>query len=425
MTKRITPPFDETAYTQELISGGVAKILQKKGRLPPVSIRVKPLDQSMPIFFLDRFMSYEFKSSLLIPVDSFMFDFFNPDSTEPFTDRVFEGDHITLYANNQHIATGIVDTIEIETEADGGEKVRITGRDLMCQLEDQDCVNLLQKQVPTKKTTIDNVISELTKNTRMLSKPLLRGCPATTPYLFSTSPGETKLSALQRFLEPLNVIAWMSPGGQMIVGKPGFLNPQPKGRFFCSKTQRTSNLMSIRVIKSAATIPNILVSILSCQDRAQDKFPSQVDNNAAKGPSRLRKLGHYLPKTLITSNPDGGSPQDQSVLNNIDEIRRASVQLGRSTDYSFSNVLKAYSKREIARVNQQEIIVQVTVAGHYNEDGEPFQTDTIYTIDYERASLHEDMLLFQCDFKLDETGGQITNLYFCRKGTIVPDQLIK
>jgi prophage tail gpP-like protein len=421
MTQVIFPTTDRTVDAA-ILKGGTANVLQKNGRFPPVSIRVKPLETGRAgIFFLDRFLSYQFNSSLLVPVDSFNFEFVNPDSAEPITDRLFEGDHITLYANNQHICSGILEQIEIEVEANSGEKVRLSGRNLMAQLNDQDAVNVNQKVITPNSYTVDYVCSQLTQNTRMLPVPLHRGTPVTAKR-FATQPGESKLTALQRYLEPLNCIVWMSPGGQIIVGKPGFLNPAPIGRFFCRKSDRTANLLSIRATKSAATIPNVISAIWSAQEFTQNSLnKDQIFYNAAHGPSRLRKLGHFLPKTIVTSDPGAGSPADLAAV----EDRAGQIALHKPQDINAGTLVTGYAKREIARQNKDELVVQVHVAGHYNEMGNPFLVDTVYSIDFDRAGIHEDMVLYQADFMLNEGQGQTTNLYFCRKGTIVPDQLIK
>ncbi len=85
------------------------------------------------------------------------------------------------------------------------------------------------------------------------------------------------------------------------------------------------------------------------------------------------------------------------------------------------NILQAYAKREIARRNVNEIIVQAVVPGHYNEEGEPYVTDTVYHVEYDRGGVDENMYLFQTDYGLNAERGQHTNLYFCRLGSIVAD----
>ena len=54
--------------------GGIKSLLEKAGRLPPVSLKIKPIETfSLPVPAMDRFLSYRFSSSVLVPVDSFEF----------------------------------------------------------------------------------------------------------------------------------------------------------------------------------------------------------------------------------------------------------------------------------------------------------------------------------------------------------------
>jgi prophage tail gpP-like protein len=75
----------------------------------------------------------------------------------------------------------------------------------------------------------------------------------------------------------------------------------------------------------------------------------------------------------------------------------------------------------MARQNFKETLVQVAVAGHFNDAGNPFQFDTTYQVQYERASLDDTLYLYACEYSLTESGGQRTVLSFCRTGTLVAD----
>ena len=52
--------------------------MDRDGRLPPVRLIIKPLDNRQSIVIED-FLSYQFSSSIMVPVDTFSFTFAAPD----------------------------------------------------------------------------------------------------------------------------------------------------------------------------------------------------------------------------------------------------------------------------------------------------------------------------------------------------------
>lgn len=403
MPKTILPRTDQAQFGTSGSQNALLSQLAKTGRMPPVQLVIKPLDNSGNVV-LDRFLSYQFSSSMLIPVDTFTFNFAAPDGP-PLNDVIKEGDIISLSANNVQLATGLIDQTEVETDAEFGEKAVITGRDLMGQLEDQDSISLDSKPLYANQLSVRNGVRALLGDTR-ITNIFVRNAPSSN-YLLATEPGEKKLSSLQRFLEPLNCLAWMGPSGEIIIGKPNF-EQAAKGTIILNKSRRQSNVLSMRCTRAAAQIANIIVPVWSGQETVTDRVgPQQRLYNAAPGPQRLFKLGHRLPQTVVVSAPNATDAQGLSDIN--------ALKAGGS------NLLQSYAKREMARQNQRELIVQAVVPGHFNDLGEPFIVDTIYRVNYDRGSVDENMYLFQVDYVLDESGGQKTNLYFCRLGTIVSD----
>lgn len=388
-----------------LANDSLQKQLDQSGRLPPVQLVVKPLDGS-PQLSLTQFLSYSFNSNIMVPVDSWSFNFAAPDDETPFPDRVKDGDICLLIANGQTVATGLIDMNEVETDGEFGEKISVNGRDLMGQLEDQDAISFDSKPMWSNNYTVNQAAEALFHNTRIAGLEL-RDAPRRA-YLFATEPAEKKLAALQRFLEPLNCIAWMGPSGKMIIGRPNMAQ-KPLGTLILSRKRRTSNVLSMRATRSATQIGNIIVPIWSGQETVADRVtPESVLYNAAAGPSRLRKLGHRVPKTVVVSTPQGADPQELSGINAL------AVAGG-------SNILQAYAKRLIARENQRELIVQAVVPGHFNEAGVPYQVDQVYKVEYDRGGVDEAMYLFGVDWQGSEEFGQKSILTFCRLGTIVSD----
>lgn len=397
------PQFQLPGFSQ-LGLGGLNKTLETTGQSPPVGIIIKPLAGG-PSLTLDRFISYNFSSSILIPVDTFSFQIATPDGP-PLTEFINDGDIAVLTANNISIATGIIDVTETETDPRYGEKSTVSGRDTMAQLEDQDAISLTSKPIYANSIGIEAGVRLICQDTK-ITQFEFRDVPNPKPApLLASDPGESKLAVLQRFIEPYNIVAWTGPSGQLIVGKPNMSQPK-RGNIICSKSQSFSNVLHIRVTRSATSIANIIVAIWQGQETIVQRVPAQqVLNNNAPGPSRLRRQGYLVPKTVVFSNPNANDSQGLSGIN--------ALQAAGST------VLQAYAKREIARSNINEIIVQCLVQGHYNDLGEPFVADTVYNIDYDRGNVLEDMYLFAVEYQLSDQG-QFTVLSFCRFGSIVAD----
>lgn len=395
-------PSNQRSISSDLLLGGIKRTLESTGRLPPISLVITPLDGSDTIY-LDRFLTYQFKSSILIPVDTFNFTVSYPDDI-PFYERVKDGDIVSLYGNDVPLATGIIDVPETETDGQFGEKVQIAGRDLMSQFEDQDSISIQDQPITAGKYTIEQAVNKLMENTRIRGIRL-QDAPKGS-YLFATEPGENKLSSLQRFLEPLNCLAWMDANGKIVIGRPN-MRQSPKGTIFLIKSDRKSNVLSMKCSRSSTQIANIIVPIWTAQESAFGINTAEPRMyNAAQGPSRLRKLGHRVPKTIVTSTPQGGSAQDLSSINNV-------VVGG-------ANLLQASAKRELARQNHKELLVQAVVPGHYDQSGNPYLQDSVYRVIYDRGPVDENMYLFDVDYMGSEEG-QKSVLHFCRLGTIVSD----
>lgn len=416
MSKHIVPAKDET---QTIVPGPGAlnKLLSLSGRMPPVSIRIDPMEDpnvSNPRkpLYIDRFLSYKFDASVLVPVDTFEVAIAMPDELASFDTLVKGGDIITVFANGVPISVGIIDNVDIECDSQFGEKIAISGRNLLAQLEDQDSVSIDAKQVYSSNFTVSQAIQNLIINTRIPTAIVLQNTPK-KPYFFATEPGEKKMQSLHRYLEPLNCLVFMNNSGQIVIGKPNFAGVS-KGTLKLSKSERnSSNVSSMKVVRAATRIPNIVLPIWSGQESVQAAVgKQQAMYNSAQEPTRLRKAGHQVVRAVVISNPDANKPQEATdLIVSAQQTNRAGA----------SNLLQAYGKREVARENVHEVVVEAHIApGHYNESAEPFMIDTCYHITFDRGNVDEDMYLYQVQYTGD-LNGQRTNLYFCRKNTIVSD----
>lgn len=391
-------------------SSKLEKFLAKNGRFPSVSLQVQPIDPQRKPILLTQFEEYSFQSSVIIPVDSFSFTARNPTVDGSLYDFIKDGDIAVLMANGQPVATGLIDSVNIGTDPDSGETVKIQGRTLIAQLEDQSAINEVDKPIWGNSMSPDAVISSLATSTR-INFYRLQQVPNTPPLLFATEPGESKLSALLRYLEPINCLAWMDPDGTVVIGRPD-MGAEARGTFVMDRENRQANCLSMQAHYASTQIPNVVVPVWTGQETTTDRVnPEQRVINSAAGPSRLFKFKHRVPKSVVVSTPNGGDAQSLGQANQI-------VVAG-------SNVLQAYAKREIARANVHEIGVQVNVQGHYNAGLDPLVVDTTYIINYPRASLNERMYLHTVGYSLNRSQGQRTSLSFCRLGCIVADVAVQ
>lgn len=424
MSTIVVPPLTKS----ETITpgpGALLSYLQQKGKLPPVTLSIFPLEGGVGVIpqkeiFVDKFLSYKFQSSILIPVDTFSARI-NYEPIEGFR-KPSEGDIFVLRANGQPVSTGIVDQLDMETDASQGTTLDITGRDLLGQFEDQDAVSLDSKMIYGNSMTPSQVVRALAQDTRIDPAKVLTTSLTSKAWLFATQPGETKLSALQRYCEPLDIYFWMNGDGRVIIGKPdvkGVLGR--RGSLILSKKKRSSNVLKMRSTRNSTQIPNIFLGIWNAQETVQSIISGeQILNNTARGPSRLRTFGHRLPKAIVTSTPQGSAPQDLSDVNAL-EVARQNLALQKKTKAGQANLLQAYAKREMAKANIRELQVQVQVIGPYNENALPFQADQTYRIVYDVDDIDQDMYLYQVEYSLDDKNGQITTLLFCTQDSIVAD----
>jgi prophage tail gpP-like protein len=389
--------------------------LKENGRFPGVEIRITPrrgqtsvTDKVEKTILINQFLNYQFVNSMLVPVDAFSFTFAAPGDSKAFTEYVLEGDIITVYANREIISTGIVDQIEIECDGDSGEKVTVNGRNLIGQLEDQTAVSVDMQPIYIQEMSAIAAITKLIEGT-IIPRDIIDGGVPLFKGPLGTMPGESKLSAILRFLEPINCLIWSQPDGKLIVGKPDF-GSAPVGRMIMSKKKRSTNVLSIRVTRSATSIPSRYVAFWNAAEEivqyALEK--SRIYENKADGPKRLLAAGHTLTKGIMTSLHTAATAAGADTASRIKFATEAGTQ-----------ILDQYAFREMARDNFNEILVTCVVPGHCNESGNPFQPDTVYQLEYDRASLQENMYLYSVDFQGSAERGQWSVLNFCRLGTIV------
>lgn len=411
--------------------------IAREGRLPRLSIKITPVDSVetgreevvLPIRAgsgdtpAASFLSYEFDQNMLIPVDGFSFTLAPPQDLRPY-DLVRDGDVIQIFAGESLIATGIVDAVEEALDADAGEKITIRGRDLIGQLEDQTAINDTDSPIWLNKVSIRTVAQQLVVNTRLNPQRIILDQAPTGTYLFQSEPGESKLSSILRFLEPLNCLIWADAAGRLTIGRPNFFQPR-RGVFYASRSERRANILSYRVVRNATQIPNSILPIFSGQELAQTAVAKQQRLlNAAQRPAQLLRCGHRVPKTVVVSHPNGA---DANFVNTLEVFNatRGQVQKQLVSDSSAGQALfiQQWAKREIARKNMDELMVDIDVIGHFADDGLPYLADEKWMLQLERPGINEEMYCYAVRYALEEGGSYRTTLSFCRLNTIVADSI--
>lgn len=384
---------------------------RRRPKLPPVIATIVPVSaktegRAEDYYRISTLLEYSFESSILIPSSSFSFSFAAPDDPRPITEYISEGDMVVLSCNDQVIATGLVESIQMEVQMQLGERITVVGRDLIGQWEDHDAVTLGADPMRDGYYTLQEVFNQLKANTR-ISQLDVQGISRNITQLFATTPGESKMTALTRFLEPINCVAWMQPNGRMIIGRPAFDGPKA-GDIICSKEKKNSNVLSINVTYAAGRIPNVVVPIYSGQDDLLSRAPQGILVNKARKPNLLYQRGHQVIKTAMTSIPEGNTVQDNAEIGKLEQAGG-----------NVNTLVKQGALRFFARANVAEMIVQAVVPRHLNKDGVPYSIDSLYYVDFDRGGVQELMYLYEANYTLSEEQGQRTNLFFCRLGTIV------
>jgi len=387
-----------------------SKRLDRYGRLPSIKLEVTPL-QGKP-FTIERFNSYSFSSNILVPVDAFSFVFKPalPTSSANTWDKLIrEGDVVQLTVGGEPLSTGFCDTPDINTSNDGSI-ISVNGRDVIGYLESNDSVNPDSSILWTNFAKIGDVLPKLIENTRIQGFET-RNMPDDVGTYFATTPGESKLASLQRFIDPLNAIVWASPTGKLVCGRPAF-SDAPKGtlgmRIMGNVDGRLGNVLNMSIHRASGQIPNAILVVWTGNESNQVVNKSSLKLNAAEGPSRLYNAGHKLYRCIPVSAPDANNVQS-----GLPELSRLVAQ--------GANYFGALAAREFARENVNELVVTCSVLGHINAAGEPYRVDTTYNIVHDAAGLDEKMYLYSVDYELSEDGSQVSHLAFCKLGCIVAD----
>lgn len=351
------------------------------------------------------FTSYSFDKNILVPASPFRFTAPGVDKDKRLAIRssdLVELFVVSLDGVKNQISTGIIDQTDTHIIPNSVDYV-LTGRDMMGQLVDNAAVDANNRIVYTKQIRIDDILKYLVKNTRVPQGILTQQIP-NGQFLFQTNPGETRINALQRYLEFANCLIWCAPNGQLILGKPNFTN-SISGKLIMSSTDPVNNnCVEARVQRNTNTaIRQIVTQVQSASQVGAAPFT--VNNSDADMSQVVDALAGRSVFRLFNYG-DGNESVNQIV----------GVGNGNGSPYELGNAL---SLREIARENMKILDIEVVIEGHANEFGQAYNIDQMYNVQIDDENVQEDMYVYACKYDLTEQHGRLTTLKLCRQGTIV------
>lgn len=373
----------------------------------PIVLDIKSAQKGATALFqpLRTFTSYSFDRNVMIPAAPFRF---TAPGIDPFIRQsIRSGDMVELFAigtdgSRLQIATGFVDETDTHITPSHVEYV-ITGRDTMGQMVDNAAVDSNNRVIQTTNLKLDAVLSQLIQNTRIPAGIQVQNIPDGT-LLFQTTPGETKINALQRYLEFTNCLVWSMPNGQIKIGKPNF-SANPSGQLSLNRAiPQTNNLLEARVRRNVNTaIRQIVVQLQTL---------SLVDANAYTKQNAdqdmLNISGSLGGRSVFDIFSYGQGTDSVNQITQVGNFSGSPYKLG-----------EAKALREIAKDNMKIIEVEAVVKGHLNDSGFVYDVDQIYSVVLPDDNVMENMYVYAVTHELTLEHGRTTRLKLVRLGTIV------
>lgn len=371
----------------------------------PIELEFKSAQssKSKPVS-IRTFSSYSFDRNILTPAGAFRF-------TAPAVDAsvrksVRSGDTVSLFirsANNVKIpiATGFIDETDTHITPKTIDYV-LTGRDTLGQLVDNAAVDTDNKIINAANLTIDGILNLLLKNTRIPAEFLKSQIPNGS-LLIQTTPGETKISVLQKYLEFTNCLIWAIPDGRVMLGKPNFSQNRSGSLVMKTSDPRGNNCVEARVKRNVNQSIRKIITQLQTMDQV-DPGSFTIQNNDR---DILKVIKNLVGRSVYRRFSYG---QGADAVNQISQIGNSS---------GAPNVLgQALSMREIARENMKILDVECIVPGHLNEHGKIYNIDQVYNVQIEDDDVNEDLYVYSCTYNLTAEMGKMTHMRLCRLGTI-------
>lgn len=353
---------------------------------------------------LNTFSSYSFERNLLIPAAAFRFT--APAVDKNLRTQIRSGDEVQVIvktaAGELPLATGIIDETDTHVTPGSVEYV-LSGRDMLGQLVDNAAVDASDRIILIEKATLPTILDTLIANTR-IPKRVKKSQVPNGALLFQTSPGETKINALQRMLEFTNCLVWCQPNGQLVLGKPDFTQ-KPKGILkLSSSSPADNNCLEGRSRRNVNQAIRRIVSQLQSLDAVDAGAFTKL--NSDKDIKNLIKAG--VGRSVYRRFSYGSGTDTVNTVN----------QVGNQSG-NYRKIGDELSLRELARENMKILDVEVVVPSHINSSGSFYDIDQIYDVFIEDDDVSEPMYVYSVGYELTKDAGMLTRLRLCRLNTIV------
>ena len=377
------------------------------GILQPIYMNfISAIGSNKPIT-LNTLNSYSFDRSVLTPAAAFRFTAGSVEKSDRL--QIRSADTVQLYAKDPKnnpvlVATGFVDETDTHGTASVLEYV-ITGRDTVGQLVDNCVVDVNNKITFFNEANLDSVINFLTSNTRISQNYFTSQLDKSLKFLFATSPGETKINTLQRYLEFNNGLIWADTDGTLIIDKPDFTQDISGSFIVLYSDSSLNNVMEFRVRRNInQAIRQIVVQQNGTEGAASVTAQDTLQNaDPAFAPYAGKMIGRSVSKTF---NYASGN----DVVNQSRGVGKGS--------YSPETLSKNYAAMEVARENMKILDVEIVVDGHFNSSGTLYNVDQIYNVVIEDEDVSEPMYVYNVNYELTPDHGTITHLHLCKLWTI-------
>jgi prophage tail gpP-like protein len=374
---------------------------------PPTPVEIdftKAVAKGKPIS-LKNFTSYTFDRNILIPAAAFRFTAPSVDKTERL--QVRSGDVASVWVPcpdnvKRQIATGIVDETDTHITPTNVEYL-LTGRDMIGQMIDNAAVDSANNIINAENISLGKLVTFLIKGTRMPQEFVKTDDVPNLKLLFNTNPGETKINALQRYLEFTNCLVWTLPNGQLKIGKPNFTRNTDGVLILSASDSSNNNMMEARVRRNL--------------NQAIRQIVSQLQSGGNINPTPFTKHNNDKDMKSVASANVGRSVYETFSYGSGMDAANTVTQVGNQSGNP-RQIGDEYSLRKMAMDNMKVLDVEAVVRNHYNENFQPYDVDQIYSVQIEDEDLFEDMYVYSCSYELTLEHGMVTRMKLCRIGTI-------
>lgn len=338
---------------------------------------------------ISKFLSYEADSNILTPADAFQCKL--GGLTDGEMEAIKTGERWTLLVNEVVEMRGIIDKKTVSYDR-GKREVSLEGRDYMGLLVDSSAT----EHVTINKTTLKDLAVRLLKNVPYIDKSDIKYSiekaegyqvkkkkeKAEEKGLFYDLINQSQPEAGQAIFEILSahaqkkgLIFWCNPDGQLIFGEIKKEGPAEFWFYIQTKDRKRNNIISAKLT-----------------DDISKRYSKVTVVGQVQGSDVFNPGDHTISKTAADNNFHFYKPL----------ILQASVESEKAAEFQAKWELK---KREVEGWQ-----VEITVAGHRQENSGNYRANSVCYIKDELLGLNGNYLILGRKFTMNRTEGPRTIL---------------